>query len=275
MKKSVIFLLMALFISAVSVNAAKKVAPQDSIRILFVGNSFTYVNDMPAMFDSIAVTQKKPVSITRVVKGGERFSGHLKNKRLIELLKKGGWNFVVLQDQSSDPAMPTREVVAETYKNAHTLDSLAKAGSPKVKVVFYMTWGHKYGCRTPKAGYPIIDTYKGMQMRLVTSYLEMAYENNSICAPVGLAWEQIREKHPEYVLYRPDAYHPSVLGSYLAANVIYATIFPKPYQTSYTAGFSPEVAEVIQQTAQETVFSNKKIINLELNKEEPSDNIVK
>lgn len=262
MKRTVLFLIFALFASAISVNAKKKGAPQDSIRILFVGNSFTYYNNMPAMFDSIARTQKKPVSITRVVKGGERFSGHLKNPRLIELLKKGGWNFVVLQEQSTDPAMPTKEVAAGTYKNAHTLDSLAKAGSPDVKVIFYMTWGHKYGSRIKKEGYPLIDTYEGMQKRLATSYLEMAYDNNSICAPVGLAWEQIRKNHPEYVLYRPDAYHPSALGSYLIANVLYSTIFPKPYQTAYTAGFSPEMAEIIQQTAQQTVLNNKTLINM-------------
>lgn len=263
MKKSIFFLLAAMIAGAIQVNAAtKKAEPMDSVRILFVGNSFTYYNDMPAMFDSIAHTQKNPVSITRVVKGGERLGGHLKNKRLLELLKKGGWDFVVLQEQSSDPAMPTKEVAAGTYKNAHTLDSLAKAGSPDVKVIFYMTWGHKYGCRWPREGYPMIDTYDGMQDRLITSYLEMTYENDATCAPVGLAWREVRKEHPEYVLYRPDAYHPSALGSYLIANVLYTTMFPKHYQTQYTAGLSPEVAEILQQTAQNTVFSNRTLINL-------------
>ena len=75
----------------------------DSLRVLWVGNSYTYYNDMPAIVQQIAATQKVKVSCTRFLKGGERFSGHLTNQKLLKALAAGGWDYVVLQEQSSAP----------------------------------------------------------------------------------------------------------------------------------------------------------------------------
>ena len=64
--------------------------PQDSLRVLWVGNSFSYCNDLPGMVQKIASTQKVKLSCTRFLKGGERFSGHLKNKKLLQAIADGG-----------------------------------------------------------------------------------------------------------------------------------------------------------------------------------------
>ena len=113
-----------------------------------------------------------------------------------------------------------------------------------------MTWGHKYGNRKPVAEYPLMNEYEGMQERLKTSYLEMTYDNDAWCAPVGMAWRTVRRERPDCILYRPDCYPPAVPGSYLAANVIFTTIFQRPYQTAFTAELPAEQAEYLQQTAQ-------------------------
>lgn len=236
--------------------------PQDSLRVLWVGNSFTYYNDLPAMVQKIASTQKVKLSCTRFLKGGERFSGHLKNKELLRTLAGGGWDYVVLQEQSTAPAMPTGQVAREVYPAARTLDSLVHAASPDARVIFYMTWGHKYGNRKPVAEYPLANEYEGMQERLKTSYLEMAYDNGAWCAPVGMAWRTVRRERPECILYRPDCYHPEVPGSYLAANVIFTTIFQRPYQTAFTADLPAAEAEYLQQTAQQSVLDNLVLLNI-------------
>ena len=237
-------------------------AQQDSLRVLWVGNSYTYYNDLPAMVREIASTQKVKLSCTRFLKGGERFSGHLKNEALLKPLADGGWDYVILQDQSVAPSLSTRSVEREVYPAARRLDSLAHAGSPDVRVIFYMTWGHKYGNRKPDASYPLANNYEGMQERLKTSYLEMAYDNGAWCAPVGMAWRQVRAEHPDWQLYRNDCYHPSVVGSYLAANVIFTTIFGRQYQTGFTADLPAEQAEYLQQTAQRTVLDNLVLLNI-------------
>lgn len=236
-------------------------SPQDTLRILWIGNSYTFYNNLPDVVSDIAASQKMRMKVTRVVKGGERLSGHWQNPQLHELLEQGGWNYVVVQEYSSATAYSTSYVVSEVYPYAHKIDSMAMAHSPEAKVIFYMTWGHKNG-NLRQTDYPLDDTYLQMQERVKLSYLEMAYDNHAWCAPVGMAWQTVRREHPEYDLYTADNFHPSLLGSYLAANVIFSTIYQRKYQTSVTCGLAPQIANTLQQTAQKTVLSNLQLLNI-------------
>ena len=234
---------------------------RDSLRMLWIGNSYTFFNDLPSIVRDIAASQGMKLSMTTVLKGGEHLSGHLRNPRLHELLKRGGWDYVIIQEFSAGPAADTRTVARTVYPYARTIDSLAVKYSPDAKVMFYMTWGHKYG-NVYKNGYALDDDYQTMQERLKTSYLEMAHDNGAWCAPVGMAWQTVRKEHPEYVLYAPDCFHPSPVGSYLAANVIFTTIWQRPYQTGVCCGLPEEQAEILQQTAQKTVLENMTLLNI-------------
>ena len=236
-------------------------ADGDSLRILWIGNSYTYFHDLPKIVKDIASSQHVKLSTTTILKGGERLKGHVQNPRLTNELKRGGWDYVVVQEQSTIPSLSTESVINETYPYAHTIDSLAKKHSPNVHVIYYMTWGHKYGC-IDKTGYEPAQHYTTMQERLKTTYLEMAHMNNSWCAPVGMAWKKIRDEHPDYQIYEDDCTHPSVLGSYLAANVIFTTIYQRQYQTGVKCGIADSQAEVIQQTAQQTVLENLRLLNI-------------
>ncbi len=231
----------------------------DSLRVLWIGNSYTFYNDLPEMVQKIAATKGMNLSMTKILKGGEKFSGHLKNDNLIKELSQGAWDYVILQEYSSTPGYSTQTVAKEVYPYAQKLDSLAKSGSPDVKVIYYMTWGHKHG-NNRQTAYPLDDTYELMQDRIKTTYLEMAYENGSWCAPVGMAWQKVRNEQPNIQLYDPDLSHPSIMGSYLAANTIFTTIYRKPYQTNFTAGIPSELAEYLQRVAEETVLDNQNII---------------
>lgn len=206
-------------------------AQSDTLRVLWVGNSYTYFHDLPKIVEQLAAEQGQPLVVNPVLKGGERFKGHLTNPRLHELLGQGGWDFVVLQEQSTLPAGPTQKVAEEVYPYARTLDSLAHAASPDVKVVYYMTWGHRNGSIYDMWGdYPMYKSYAGMQMRLTTSYIEMAYATGALCAPVGIAWSAVRSERPDIDLYEPDNFHPSLAGSWLAANALTATMLGRTFE---------------------------------------------
>lgn len=238
----------------------------DSIHVLFIGNSFTYYNNLPKMLQSvasaIAPTSRMKIAYKACVPGGCTLKKHSQTSEEINIIKQEKWDYVVLQEHSIAPARPSYVVEKETYAYAHYLDSLIMLYHPKAKVIFFMTWGHKNGCLEPIGNYPLIDTYEGMQERLKISYLEMTYANKAWCAPVGMAWKVVRTERPFLSLYMNDGYHPSPLGTYLAANVIFATIYQNHYQSDYLNGIDPETAEYLQQVAQQTVLSNKRLLNI-------------
>lgn len=224
----------------------------DSLRILWIGNSFTYKNNMPAMFDSLCKINGVNVASTRIVKGGEKFSGHLKNPRLRQELEKGCWDYVVMQEYSNGPAYSTKFVAENILPYAAEIDSLVKKYSPSVETIYYMTWGHKNG-NVKQTDYPFDDNYEDMQNRIITTYIDMAYENGGTVAPVGIAWKNIRRDHPEIELYVKDNYHPSVAGSYLAANVLFATIFNKQFKPLHLDGLNDAEAEALYREALGTI----------------------
>ena len=98
----------------------------DSIRILWIGNSYTFFNDVPQMVEEMGKNNGMPISTTRILKGGEKFSGHLQNPELHKQLEKGGWDYVVMQEFSSSPAYSTKYVSEKILPYAAEIDSLAK-----------------------------------------------------------------------------------------------------------------------------------------------------
>lgn len=223
-------------------------SPGDSVKILWIGNSYTFFNDVPAMVQSLGALNGLPNSPTRVLKGGERLKGHLENPVLHEEIKKGGWDFVVIQENSSLPAYSTQFVAEEVKPYAAEIDSLVKVYTPNANTIYYMTWGHKNG-NIRQTDYPLDDSYEDMQARLITSYTEMAFENDGLLAPVGRAWREVRRNHPEIELYTEDNFHPSLAGSYLVANTIFATILGKDFKPLAVDGLTAEEMDILHREA--------------------------
>ena len=223
----------------------------DSLRILWIGNSFTFYNDVPQMVENMGKENGLNISTTRVLKGGEKFSGHLQNPELLTQLEKGGWDYVVMQEFSSTPAYSTSYVAENIMPYAAEIDSLAKKYSPEVETIYYMTWGHKNG-NVRQTDYPLDDTYELMQDRIITTYTDMAYENHGTVAPVGIAWKNIRRDHPEIELYIEDNFHPSLSGSYLAASTIFATLLNKDFRLLNIEGLDEDVMNILHEEAVKT-----------------------
>lgn len=220
----------------------------DSVRILWIGNSFTFYNDVPKMVEDMAKLNGIPVSTTRVLKGGESFKGHLQNPELTKQLEKGGWDYVVMQEFSSTPAYSTKYVAENILPYAAEIDSLAKKYSNDVETIYYMTWGHKNG-NTRQTDYPLDDSYELMQERIFTTYTDMAYENGGTVAPVGVAWRNVRKNHPEIELYIEDNFHPSLEGSYLAALTLLGTMVRGEFQPLPPQDLDASTAAILYQEA--------------------------
>jgi hypothetical protein len=90
---------------------------------------------------------------------------------------------------------------------------------------------------------------------IAPAHRAIATELGTDIAPVGLAWQHAMKERPGLDMYASDREHPSIYGTYLAANVVYATVFGKsPVGSTYfPSGVGQEEAAFLQRTAWETV----------------------
>lgn len=248
MKKQFIFIIVTCFWS---------VSFAQQTRVLFIGNSYTGVNDLPGMFYNLALSLGDTVYYESNSPGGFTFNMHTTNTTTLQKIALPGWDYVVLQAQSQEPSFSPSQVTTNTYPYATKLDSLIHAANPCAKTMFYMTWGRKYGDASNCGFYPPVCTFNGMNDRLRASYLEMGADNFAQVSPVGVAWRKSREMDSTINLWSGDNSHPSVAGTYLTACVFYASIFKEsPIGAPYLAGLTAPQASFLQSIADQTVLDS-------------------
>ena len=203
------------------------IAQQQIKKVLFIGNSYTYVNDLPALLSSVAQSTGDSVIYDSNCIGGYTFQLHSTNATTLQKIAQGNFDFVVLQEQSQLPSFPISQVQSSVYPYAKTLDSLINVANPCTETVFYMTWGRKNGDASNCPNWPPICTYSGMDSLLRMRYEYMANANNALVSPVGAVWRYIRNNFPAIELYSADESHPSLAGSYAAACTFYSIVFRK------------------------------------------------
>lgn len=238
-------------------------APAQSTSVLFIGNSYVGTNDLPNMFRQLALSLGDTVTVASVAPGGYTLYQHATHAPTLNAIAGQPWDFVVLQEQSQLGALPSD--VTTTEHGAQQLLSAIEANWECTYPVLYMTWGRENGDPQFCPAYPYMCTYAGMQERLRINYVALAHFNDAWTAPVGVAWQTVRETHPEIDLYVSDGSHPTVAGSYLAACVFYTTFFHRScVGATYTAGLAPATAATLQAIATSTVLDDFETWNLDL-----------
>lgn len=229
---------------------------QDGIKVLFVGNSYTYVNDLPNVVKELATSQNKTIETTEFLTGGAQFSTHWNNQSLINTIEQGGFDFMVLQGQSQEVAFPQSQFYSEVYPYAKSLDSLFKVNNHNGNVVFFMTWGYRYGDSANCPYYPPYCNYWSMTQELYNNYCQMAFDFNSIVSPIGAAWRYSIILDSNFVLHSSDNSHPSIKGTYLAACVLYSTLFMDTVNSGYYNALTFADAQRLQQISNTIVFDS-------------------
>ena len=197
------------------------------VKVLFIGNSLTSVNNLPGMVADIAKSHGYKMIHDSYTPGGARLYHHATNANVLQKLKEQPWDFVVLQEQSQFPGFSHKQLSTDVFPYAKRLAEAAKKAHHNTSVVFYMTMARRNGDHDNKHVSPELLTYEGTQERVNRCYLEMAMDNHALIAPVGEVWKIIRKRSPDLDLYSDDI-HPNMTGTYLAACVFYATFFRGP-----------------------------------------------
>lgn len=230
---------------------------QETKRVLFIGNSYTHVNDLPSVLTDVAASQNQRLECQMHAPGGARFFNHLFNSEVLNLIRHGDWDFIVLQGQSQEVAFPDGQFFSEVYPDAKGLDSLAKTYNPDARVLFYMTWGYRYGDPTNCPYYPPFCTFETMGERLKTNYTLMASDFRSDVAPVGAAWLNSWRQDSTVVLHSSDNSHPNINGTYLAACCFYDIMFKTPLMNAcHPASVDASTAQYLQTLANNVVIDS-------------------
>ena len=114
-------------------------------RVLFLGNSYTFVNDLPQLTANFSQAAGDSLIFDSNTPGGYSLQQHSVNQTTLTKIALGNWDFVVLQEQSQMPSFPLSQVLVEVFPYAKKLDSLIKAANPCTQTIFFMTWGRKNG----------------------------------------------------------------------------------------------------------------------------------
>lgn len=223
-------------------------------RVLFIGNSYTDVNNLPAMVQRVAESAGDRMEYQSNTPGGCTFQQHCSNQSMT-LIQQGGWDIVVLQEQSQLPSFPQNQVENECFPYAEQLINAVYAANPDGEAMLYMTWGRENGDQDNAQFFPVLGTYEGMDSMLYERYLYMARAYDASVCPVGRVWRYLRTNHRDIQLYASDGSHPSVAGTYAAACAFYTMIFHKsPLQITYMPEMGEQQARTIRDAVQTVVF---------------------
>ncbi len=220
--------------STASALVGQSKAASTPIRILFIGNSYTYFNDLPKTLQSIASAGASPrrLELGTILIGGATLRSHW-NDSTLHLIRRGRWDYVVLQEQSVAPIQSPEDFMKYGKRFAQAIRA---AGA---RPVLFMTWARK--------------DRPASQDSLTRSYLTLGRQINALIVPVGPTWAAFQRLDTKLNLYAGDGSHPSSLGSLLAACVFYQALFGEALPVSYSLpGVSPRSLSLMRQAVEMT-----------------------
>lgn len=253
-KITLVILLISLFKFSVS---------QEEIKVLWLGNSYTSVNNLPEIVNELSFGTDRIVTSESICPGACTLFQHAENHSSLKAIRKGCWDFVVLQEQSQLPSIDyyRHNSLKPAYKALH--DTIMSY-NPEAKVVGYMTWGRRFGgqqCADYGEGIhcsaDFID-FNHMQDTLSAAYCENAYNTESYVSPVGVAWKESLSHNENLILHNADDSHPNYYGSYLAACVFHAVFWNEtPIGAYYDSScIDKRKATFLQSIAHNVFFNN-------------------
>ena len=170
------------------------------IKVLFVGNSLTYANDLPKLVEIGAKKMGVKIKATMLAYPNYAIEDHWKEKKVLRLLEQENFDFLILQ-QGPSSQIDGREMLMEYGAKFQTA-----CKSTNTRLVFFMVW-------------PSLNYFRSFD-QVIANYSEAANYNKALLCPVGKVWKDYIDQSGDLSLYGADGFHPSQKGSLIAAQVI-------------------------------------------------------
>ena len=194
--------------------------PEGGYHVLFIGNSLTYTNDLPNTVAAIAAAAGDTIRVAAEVGAGLALIDHLNGAtHAAEAIQRGGWNVVVLQQgPTSSPGICRDSLILWTRMFDQRIRAVGAV--PALMMVWPTVSGQ--------------DHFDDVR----ESFTEAAAAVNGLFLPAGEAWRSAWREDPTLPLYGPDGFHPSPMGTFLAALEIYERITGRDPRTLAPTAFT-------------------------------------
>ncbi len=188
-----------------------------SIRVLFVGNSYTFTNDMPGMLTSLGDEASPRVCFEteQLVRPGIGLAEHRRLGVAEQRIVAGHWNFVVLQDSSMSPVLDSASSVLDFVWFANVVRNHG------ARPLLFMTWAREMN--------------PAMNAAIDAHFDRASAVARADVAPIGDAFARVRTLHREIGLYQRDGHHPSVAGTFLGAAVLFGVLSGRSPEGMFTS----------------------------------------
>ena len=229
--------------NSTNTNQYSTINTDSTINVLFIGNSKTYVNDVPALFSNLSNSLGKKVYVGSCTKGGKPLNAFIDEKDLnssfVNKVKERKWDYVVLQEQT-ETSLSSASVKSGTSR---IIDYIKNNCNKDIKVI-YKAWGI-YN-----------DFNKEQYNQAIQSFEEARSQNAGNIAYIANALLKCHDVHPTINLYT-DRVHATMEGSYLATCCVYSAIFGEATEgASYTSTCSADIARLLQQISDDIMNVN-------------------
>lgn len=168
--------------------------------ILFIGNSLTYTNDLPALVRTEAKMRGIKFNTKMLAFANYAIEDHWNDGKVQKLIASKEFDYIILQQGPSSQAAG-RDMLIESGKAFSAL-----CNTNQTRLCFFMVW--------PSLKY--YQTFDGV----IQNYRDAANVNNALLLPVGEFWKNHFDSTGDFSYYSADRFHPSMKGSKIAAKVI-------------------------------------------------------
>ena len=233
-----------------------------NIKAIVFGNSLFERNNQYQVIADIAASLGDKFSSEMLVPDGAHLQWHATDKKKTsELIESNPSDIMIMQEKGGDMARDGNYYEEYILKYAQRISKDYREKNPNGKIILFQTWASKDGeadSQVPEAG-----SYSGMQARINKTNETLAKDIDAEIAPVGEAWNWVRDNYSGIELYTNDTgdqykeVHPSRAGTYLSACVFYVTLFGKSVIEASDLGIDPSQARILRAAADRFALRRK------------------
>lgn len=232
----------------------------DTTKVLFIGNSFTAVEDVPGLVKKLAEQAGMPMQVWMHAPGGVSVGdvsqgqmAHMNNPQVFDLIRENELDFVVLQDNqgrfvnTNGFPNPAQSRVVDGHMKIR--DSMRHHHSC-ARMIFFAGWALK-NC------WPDIGNGDQCMKNIYKNYCLLNNTAEEIISPIGIAWMRAKQQLPAIDLWSPDEAHQSAAGGYLTAAVIFTSIYRMNTENvAFAAQLDTAAARTLRRIAYQSVMDS-------------------